>query len=64
MLIYWMMKLKKTSMKKINKKKLKSTGLTRQTCDMDYEIEITTKKINHNKLWNPISNKPSVERWN
>jgi hypothetical protein len=42
------MKLKKKSIKKYIKK-LESTGLTRQTRDMCYEIEITTKKTNHKK---------------
>jgi hypothetical protein len=31
---------------------------------MDHETEITIKEVNHNKLWSPVSNKPSVERWN
>jgi predicted metalloprotease len=42
---------KKISIKKIDKKKLKSTGLTHQTRNMDHEIVITKKeKANHNKL--------------
>jgi hypothetical protein len=31
---------------------------------MDHETEIIIKEVNHNKLWSPVSNKPSVERWN
>ena len=42
------MKLKKKSIKKYIKK-LKLTGLTRQTRDMCYEIEITTKKQKNHK---------------
>jgi hypothetical protein len=42
-------KTKKISIKKIEKT-LDSTGLTCQTCDIGHETEITTKKINHNKL--------------
>ena len=38
-----MMKLKKKNLK-IDKKKLESTRLTRQTHDNNHEIEITTQK--------------------
>jgi hypothetical protein len=41
-----MIKLKK----QMSIKKLKSTKLTRQTCDMNHETETTIKKINQNKL--------------
>jgi hypothetical protein len=43
------MKLKKISIKKTHKK-LESTELTRQTHDTGYEIELTTYKVNLNKL--------------
>jgi hypothetical protein len=50
------MKLKKKSIKKYIKK-LESTGLTRQTRDMCYEIEITTKKqtIRNHEVQSPIN---------
>jgi len=35
--------------------------LTCKTRDIDHKIEITKKKINHDKLQNPIFNKPNVE---
>jgi hypothetical protein len=47
--------------KKISiKKKFKSTELTRQTCDIDYETR-PMYKANHNKLGSSISNKLNVK---
>jgi hypothetical protein len=43
-----MMKLKKFQFKK-KKTKLELTGLTRQTCKLSHETEITLYKTNQNK---------------